>query len=52
MDTLLVAIALSCASLAVLVYFMYRSATRPDWQSFAQGEKKRWRHDEEKRKEA
>lgn len=48
----IVVIAGACTILAFLVYLMWREATRPAWGTLTQTEKKRWRVDEEKRKEA
>ena len=45
-------VAASCVVLAALVYLMWRSATAEEWTSLTQTEKKKWRLDEEKRKEA
>jgi glutamate formiminotransferase len=51
MDDITLLAAASCAALAILVYFMWRAATKPEWQSLTATEKKEWRIDEEKRKE-
>ena len=51
MDPLAV-LAGACIVLAFLVYLMWREATKLSWGELTQKEKKRWRVDEEKRKEA
>ena len=51
MDEVTALVALSCLALAVLVYLMWRSATATEWQQLTRSEKKRWRNEEEKRKE-
>ncbi len=51
MDESTMLIAASCAALAILVYLMWRSATAQEWGEFARNEKKRWRSEEEKRKQ-
>jgi hypothetical protein len=45
-------IAGACAILAFLVWLMWRSATEKDWGTLTATEKKKWRLDEEKRKES
>jgi len=50
MDEATALVAISCAALAVLVYLMWRSATRQQWGALTQTEKKKWRLEEEKRK--
>jgi hypothetical protein len=52
MDQPVPLIIVSCAALAVLVYLMWRAATEEEWGQLTQKEKKKWRLDEEKRKEA
>lgn len=52
MDNTLLLAAGACIVLAVLVYLMWRDATAQSWGEFAQSEKRKWRLDEEKRKEA
>ena len=52
MDDVTVITLISCAALAVLVYMMWRSATAQAWADLTQNEKKKWRLDEEKRKES
>ncbi len=51
MDELTLLAAGACAALAVLVYLMWKSATKPEWQSLTANEKKEWRMKEETRKE-
>ena len=51
MDDVLLLVAGSCIALAVLVYLMWRAATKSEWGDFAKTEKAKWRTDEEKRKE-
>ncbi len=50
MDDLTLLIVASCAVLAVLVYLMWRAATKPSWQQLTTREKKGWRTEEEERK--
>ncbi len=52
MDDLTLLAAGSCIVLAALVYLMWRDATAQSWGEFAQAEKRKWRLDEEKRKDA
>ncbi|MCX8174711.1 MAG: hypothetical protein N3E51_00695 [Candidatus Micrarchaeota archaeon] len=51
MDFVTAVIATSCLALAALVYLMWRAATQEDWQGVSYQEKKRWRIEEERRKE-
>ena len=51
MDDVLFIAAAACAVLAILVYLMWRDATAQSWGEFAKGEKRKWRVEEEKRKE-
>lgn len=51
MDETVLLIAASCVALAVLVYMMWRSAMQEEWRGLTQNEKKKWRVEEEKRKE-
>ena len=46
----LIAIA-ACAILTFLVWLMWKAATKDEWAELAHNEKKRWRMEEEKRKE-
>lgn len=50
MDDLTLLVAASCVALAVLVYLMWRDATRASWSEMSVSEKKKWRDEEEKRK--
>lgn len=52
MDGALSLIACSCAALAFLVYLMWKDATKSEWGQLTKEEKRKWRLDEEKRKEA
>ena len=52
MDQTTILVACGCLALALLVYLMWRSATAESWQNLTHSEKKRWRLDEERRKEA
>lgn len=51
MDELTILIAASCAVLAILVYMMWRAAVGEEWHGFTRGEKRKWRVEEETRKE-
>ena len=51
MDDVILLAACACAALSILVYLMWRAATAQSWGDFAATEKKKWRVDEEKRKE-
>lgn len=51
MDETLLLVLGACAALAFLVYLMWREATKPSWGELTHSEKRRWRLDEEKRKE-
>jgi len=51
MDDILPLAAAACAALAALVYLMWRDATAQSWGAFAKDEKRKWRAEEEKRKE-
>lgn len=51
MEGIVFLLAASCALLAMLVYLMWRAAKKQEWGELTQHEKKRWRLDEEKRKE-
>ena len=51
MDDVVLLVACACAALAVLVYMMWRAATKSEWGDFARKEKAKWRLDEEKRKD-
>jgi hypothetical protein len=51
MDETTMLAACSCAALAILVYLMWRSATASEWAGLTQSEKRRWRMEEEQRKE-
>ena len=50
MDDVILLVAAACAALAVLVYLMWRAATKSEWGDFAKKEKAAWRAEEEKRK--
>jgi hypothetical protein len=50
MDEFTLMIGAACAALAVLVYLMWRAATKQSWGELTKQEKKEWRMDEEKRK--
>jgi len=50
MDDVVLLAAAACAALAVLVYLMWRDATRQSWGEFAKKEKAAWKTEEEKRK--
>ena len=52
MDQTTVLSAASCLVLAALVYLMWRSAMQEEWRGLTHQEKRRWRIDEEKIKEA
>ena len=52
MDQTTMLIAASCLALAALVYLMWRSAMQEEWRGLTHEEKRRWRIDEEKIKEA
>jgi hypothetical protein len=52
MDSVLLLISGSCGVLAILVYLMWKDATRSEWGQLTEDEKRRWRLDEEKRKDA
>jgi len=52
MDDVILLVAFACVALAVLVYMMWRAATKSEWGDFAKKEKAKWRLDEEKRKGA
>ena len=52
MDGTTLLIAASCLALAVLVYLMWRSAMQAEWRGLTHREKRKWRIDEEKIKEA
>jgi len=49
MDDTIILIAASCAALALLVWLMWRDATRSSWGEMSQSEKKKWREEESKR---
>lgn len=49
MDQVTLIVLISCAVLALLVYLMWRAATKEEWGELTQKEKKQWRLDEEKR---
>ena len=51
MEQIILIISISCVALAVLVYLMWRSATAAEWSELTHTEKKKWRVDEEKRKQ-
>ncbi|VVC01281.1 Uncharacterised protein [uncultured archaeon] len=51
MDDVTLLVLISCVVLAALVYLMWRSATAAEWGQLTHDEKKRWRLDEEKRKD-
>ncbi len=52
MDEATLLVAACSAALAILVYLMWRSAVAESWQELTHSEKKRWRTEEERRKEA
>jgi len=52
MDDVVLLVAGACAALAVLVYMMWRAATKAEWGDFARKEKAEWRAEEQKRKGA
>jgi len=51
MDDITLLAAASCVILAALVYLMWKSATKQEWQNLTRDEKVQWRTEEEKRKE-
>ena len=51
MDGTVLLIAGACIALAFLVWLMWREATKAEWGQLTVSEKRRWRIDEEKRKE-
>ena len=51
MDEVTIITLISCVALAVLVYLMYRAATQESWGELTHNEKKKWRVDEENRKQ-
>ena len=51
MDDVILLVATACVALAVLVYLMWRAATKTEWGDFAKKEKTKWRTEEGKRKE-
>jgi hypothetical protein len=51
MDESLLIITGACAALAFLVYLMWREATKDEWSDLSVSEKRKWRIEEEKRKE-
>ena len=51
MDDITLLAAGSCIVLAFLVYLMWKSAIGEDWKSLTRTEKKKWRTEEEERKE-
>jgi hypothetical protein len=51
MDESAALIAASCAVLAALVWLMWRAASAEEWGQLTQSEKRKWRVEEEKRKE-
>ena len=52
MDNIILLLAAACLALAVLVYLMWRAATKTEWGDFAKKEKTKWRAEEEKRNRA
>ena len=52
MDDVILLVACACVALAVLVYMMWRAATKSEWGDFAKKEKTKWRAEEERRKAA
>ena len=52
MEDIILLLAAACAALAVLVYMMWRAATKSEWGDFAKKEKTKWRAEEERRKAA
>jgi len=52
MDETILLVAGACVALAVLVYLMWRAATKSEWGDFAKKEKAAWKAEEEKRKGA
>ena len=48
MDDVILLVAAACAALAVLVYLMWRAATKSEWGDFAKKEKTRWRAEEKR----
>ena len=51
MDDVILLVSAACVALAVLVYMMWRAATKTEWGDFAKKEKTKWKAEEEKRKE-
>ncbi|VVC00478.1 Uncharacterised protein [uncultured archaeon] len=51
MDDVTLIAAAACAALAILVYLMWRSATQSAWGELTQKEKRKWRVEEESRRE-
>jgi hypothetical protein len=51
MDDTVILVAGACVALAFLVWLMWRAATKAEWGQLTVSEKRRWRIDEEKRKE-
>jgi len=51
MDDATLLAAAACLVLAALVYLMWKAATAQEWQQLTHTEKKKWRNEEEARKE-
>lgn len=51
MDEITLLSAGACIILAALVYMMWKSATKEEWQALTHDEKVQWRVEEEKRRE-
>lgn len=52
MDGTTLLVAACCLALAALVYLMWRSAMQAEWRGLTRDEKRKWRIDEEKIREA
>jgi len=52
MDDVILLVVFACVALAVLVYMMWRAATKSEWGDFAKKEKAKWKVEEERRKGA
>jgi len=51
MDEIILIAFAACVLLAGLVWLMWKAATKDEWAELAHNEKKKWRMEEEKRKE-
>jgi len=51
MEDITILAAGACLVLAALVYLMWKSASMQEWQQLAHTEKRKWRSEEEARKE-